>query len=653
MEIPPTAAESLNYDAGIAAYKRGHYEMAMYDFEQRAEQGDAVAQFCLAFMYKYGMGVPQNFQNAIEWYIKSAEQGYVPAQNDLGVMYSRLLEKKEFPKWEIEKEGLESVIMSYSVKSVERFTEAANQNNAIAQFNLALVEILLASEYPEGSEGYLEWSQQALLWYKKAAEQDYDPAQSELAHIYLLGSYGVPKNHERAMELFIKAATPPNEGVGIYKNGNVLAQHSLGTIYAEGIGVKQNYEEALKWYRKAAAQRYTESQYSLGVMYYKGNGVNRDLKEAANWYQRAAEQGHARSQLNLGRMYKLGKGVSQNSEIASRLTLAAAQQGAAIAQVQLGDAFEKEPNDQLRDEAEAYYWYSLAIQNRADLDASMNSNLAVKVSEALEKVRKLLTKEQRDRIDARVNKWVPRVLHASGTGFYINEKHLLTNAHVLRREDDYGNKQEFDEVRNGLRYVEEKSGSLDMGVDLALLFDARGNQDIANFRSPPVDLGEEIVVYGFPLSHILSYKGNITSGIVSGLMSTISEPHPENRFQHTAPTQKGNSGGPVLDAAGNVVGVVVSALNPFLVPEKGVIKIEDVQNVNFAIKFDVIEDFLQKNNITDYKNPIPVVGKDVDRKDIYEKTGKFSTLISCYVNKGPEPLPLPLEEIGIDRIVQE
>ena len=347
MEIPPTAEESSNYDAGIAAYKRGHYDVAIYDFEQRAVQGDPVAQFCLAFMYKHGKGVPQNFQNAIEWYIKSAEQGYVPAQNDLGIIYSRIVEKKEFSYEEIEKEGLESVIMLYSMKSVECFTEAANQNNATAQFNLALVDTLVASHYPKGTKDYIEWSQQVVLWHKKASEQDYAPAQSELARIYLLGLYGESINYERAMELFIKAATPPNLGVGIYKNGYSPAQHSLGTIYAEGIGVKQNYEEALKWYRKAAAQRYTESQYSLGVMYYKGNGVNQDLKEAANWYQRAAEQGHVRSLLNLARMYKLGEGMSQNSEKAARLTLAAAQQGAAIAQVQLGEAFEKEPDDQL------------------------------------------------------------------------------------------------------------------------------------------------------------------------------------------------------------------------------------------------------------------------------------------------------------------
>ena len=58
MENSPATEESSNYDAGIAAYERGHYEMAMYDFEQRAMQGDPIAQFCLGYMSKHGKGVP-------------------------------------------------------------------------------------------------------------------------------------------------------------------------------------------------------------------------------------------------------------------------------------------------------------------------------------------------------------------------------------------------------------------------------------------------------------------------------------------------------------------------------------------------------------------------------------------------------------------
>ena len=336
------------------------------------------------------------------------------------------------------------------------------------------------SNFPEESKESEEYCQEAIASLITASKQNYPPAQNELARIYLLGLYNVKINITKAIELYTTAAVPTSEWSDLYKNGYVLAQHSLGTIYAEGIGVEQNYKEALGWYRKAAAQGRPESQFSVGLLYYRGYGVDQDLKEAANWYQKAAEQGNIEAQTNLGRMYIKGEGVSQNSEKAARFFLKAAQEGAAIAQAYLGEAFEKESNAQLQDNAEAYYWYSLAVQNKADLDATKDDKLFARVSEALDRVGNLLTKEQRDRIDARVNNWTPRVLYASGTGFYINEKHLLTNAHVLRWEDDYGNEQEFDEVRNGLRYVEEKSGSLDMGVDLALLFDARGNQDIAN-----------------------------------------------------------------------------------------------------------------------------------------------------------------------------
>ena len=632
MEIPPTAEESSNYDAGLAAYYRGHYEMAMYDFEQRAVvHDDPVAQFCLGFMYKHGKGVLPDLQRAIEWYTKAAEQGYAFAQNDLGVTLVRIEEKIATINSQIEKGAFVS-------KALEWFEKAAEQDNPTVQYNIAAMHFIESSyHFSENSKEANELSQMGVSWCKKAVKHDYPPAQNELARIYLLGLHGVNQNLEKAMELYLKAAMSINEWKTLYKNGYVLAQHSLGAIYAEGIEVKQNYKKALKWYRKAAAQGHAKSQFSLGLLYYRGNGVNRDLKASANWYQKAAEQGDAEAQTNLARMYVKGEGVSKNSEKAARLALEAAQQGAAIAQAYLGGAFENEPNDLLQDNTEAYYWYSLALQNEASLNAANDDTLAAKVSNALERVGNQLTEEQRNKINARVNKWEPRVLYSSGTGFYISEKHLLTNAHVIRWKDGYNKLHEFDEIRNGLRYVEEKPGSLDMDVDLALLVDERGNMDTATFRSHPLDLGEEVAVFGYPLSHVLSYRGNGTSGIVSGLTSIIGDSQPDNLFQHTAPTQEGNSGGPVMDTAGNVVGVAVSSLNPDLIRH---------QNVNFAIKFNVIEGFLQRNNIIDYNDPIPVVAKDIDRQDIYVKAGKFTTLISCYVNKGPEPLPL--EEIGID-----
>ena len=54
---------------------------------QRAEQGDADAQFNLSFMYLNGEGVPQDYEEAIRWFRAAAEQGLAPAQFYLGFMY--------------------------------------------------------------------------------------------------------------------------------------------------------------------------------------------------------------------------------------------------------------------------------------------------------------------------------------------------------------------------------------------------------------------------------------------------------------------------------------------------------------------------------------------------------------------------------------
>ena len=89
-----------------------------------------------------------------------------------------------------------------------------------------------------------------------------------------------------------------------------------------------------------------------------------------------------------------------------------------------------------------------------------------------------------------------------------------------------------------------------------------------------------------------------------------------------------------------MIGVVVSSLNPDVIRN---------QNVNFAIKFNVIENFLEKNKITDYEDPIPVLAKDIELKNLYVKAEKFTGPVLNFVNK-PKEEPVPLEEIGIDSL---
>ena len=76
--------------------------------------------------------------------------------------------------------------------------------------------------------------------------------------------------------------------------GNVDAQCALGGFYDHGLeGVTKNYQEAVKWYRKAADQGNKEAQYFLGICYQLGKSVNKNNEEAAKWYRKASSQGHA------------------------------------------------------------------------------------------------------------------------------------------------------------------------------------------------------------------------------------------------------------------------------------------------------------------------------------------------------------------------
>ena len=78
----------------------------------------------------------------------------------------------------------------------------------------------------------------------------------------------------------------------------------MGACYHNGEGVKQNYNEALKWYRKATEQNQDYAQYNLGVCYEEGLGVQESIDEAVKWYRKAAQQGHEDARAALKRLGK-------------------------------------------------------------------------------------------------------------------------------------------------------------------------------------------------------------------------------------------------------------------------------------------------------------------------------------------------------------
>lgn len=178
---------------------------------------------------------------------------------------------------------------------------------------------------------------------------------------------------------------------------------------------------------------------------------------------------------------------------------------------------------------------------------------------------------------------------STGTGFVVAQGRALTNHHVI------------EDCRGGVRL--RTAGGQEMAArvlaadrqrDLALLeVPAQAGPPLAFRREgAPVRRGEGVVTYGFPLAGILSSGPTLTTGEVSALAGLADN---AQQFQISAPVQPGNSGGPLLDMGGNVVGVIVSKLNAQRVAQRT----GDIpQNVNFAVKGSEALDFLRRNGVT-------------------------------------------------------
>jgi S1-C subfamily serine protease len=133
-------------------------------------------------------------------------------------------------------------------------------------------------------------------------------------------------------------------------------------------------------------------------------------------------------------------------------------------------------------------------------------------------------------------------------------------------------------------------------------------------------LGEDVTVTGFPLAGLLSNDLIVTSGQVNSLAGLANDP---TMLQISAPVQPGNSGGPLLDRSGAIVGVVVSKLN---VERLAKLTGDMAQNVNFAIKPEVLRLFLDTNRVQ-YRSA--AIGQRLDGIVLAERARQFTVQVIC------------------------
>lgn len=203
---------------------------------------------------------------------------------------------------------------------------------------------------------------------------------------------------------------------------------------------------------------------------------------------------------------------------------------------------------------------------------------------------------------------------SSGTGFFVSASGgVLTNFHVVR-----GCSTVWVTQSNAARQPASVVAK-DETNDLALLATGLKPTLVPALNTRP-RVGENIFVYGFPLSSILATTGNFTQGIVTATAGLNDD---TRMLQISAPVQPGNSGGPVIDAAGNVEGVLVSKLNALRIA-----KITDdiPQNVNFAIKSSIAVNFLESNSVS--TNPT-LSTRIYDGPALAELARVFTVKVNC------------------------
>ena len=385
------------------------------------------------------------------------------------------------------------------------------------------------------------------------------------------------------------------------ESGDADAQLSLGIMYDLGQGVPQNFTEALKWYRLSASQGNAAAQNNLGVMYLNGSGTSRNFFEGAKWIQMSANQGYAKGEMNLGLLFAKGTGVARNTASAVYWMRKGAEQGDPDAAEKMGEIY-AEGQITTWDYIEAYKWLSLAA-------AQGNSDAIKERDDLAEKMTAQGITEAQRRAAAFVPTKPPAAVNsatASGTGFFVTQDgYLVTAAHVVDGATKIVVKTKHLALGAAVVKVDKTDDLAVLRITGAYPPGALTNRFVLQynysklaavspkFRPLPVansggaKLGDSVSTLGFPNLEFQGFTPKFTRGEINSLAGFQDDAH---HFQISAQIQPGNSGGPLLDSSGAVIGVVQSTLaGTRQLLTTGVAP----QNVNYALKSVYLLQFLK------------------------------------------------------------
>jgi S1-C subfamily serine protease len=226
------------------------------------------------------------------------------------------------------------------------------------------------------------------------------------------------------------------------------------------------------------------------------------------------------------------------------------------------------------------------------------------VTEYFKKPKKIAKKPKKKKLESDDNKVIPASM---GSGFFVTRAgHIVTNYHVIEGCDSVKTNTLGKEIRADVVAIDKTN-------DLAILKTKMNPTKVFPVSNKDVSLLQDVIVAGFPLGNQVSssikiHKGNVTA--LAGFGDNYSN------FQTDATINQGNSGGPIMNQMGNIVGVAVQ-----------LIAAEHAQNVFFGVKSSTLRTFAQANNI---KFLTPNY-RDMSNEDLGEFITEATVFLECWM----------------------
>jgi TPR repeat protein len=554
-----------------------------------AQQGNAEAEYVTGWNYINGFGLDTDAAQGVAWYQKSAAQANFDAAFNLAMCYfAGIGVAPDRPK----------AVKTISALAQMGYVEAENKMGVLCE---------MGSVIPQ------DYSQ-AATWYRKAADAGKPEAQTSLGQLYASGQ-GVGQDLTEAVRWYWKAA----------QQGDLRAEFLLYTAYYNGTGVKQDRVEAMKLLSDSANRGFPGAETLMGVACQYGNGVPADLVAAFNWYSKAAQQGTPMAEESLASCYQFGTGTYQNIPEAFKWYKKSAMSNYYPGQCGLGFMYLK-GEGVLKDEVEGMAWLYLGAANGnayvADTllpqyERMYGADVAVAARNRAKQLQDQIAEQQQGdqsttTVAASASTATP---HASGTGEFLTaDGWVLTAAHVVHGAARI-------EIVTATGKSAASVAKVDESNDVALLkCTGSGFIPIAIAPSKDVRMGDTVFTLGFPNIQIQGFDPKLTKGEISSATGIQDDPR---SWQISVPIQPGNSGGPLCDENGNLVGIVESTLDPLTMAK---LAGEIPQNVNYAVKSSYITPLLD-----DVQNlPQPRTGTKKSFEDVVQSVRPSTVLILVY-----------------------